>query len=59
MLMLNRRLFTGLLAAGVVASITSGIVQAPDTPVASAGVVKANGFFWLSEAAFLLEAAQR
>ena len=57
--MLNRRLFTGLLAAGVVASITSGIVRAPDTPVASAGVVKANGFFWLSEAAFLLEAAQR
>jgi hypothetical protein len=35
MLMLNRRLFTGLLAAGVVASITTGIVQARDTPVAN------------------------
>jgi hypothetical protein len=35
MFMLNRRLFTGLLAAGVVASIAPGIVQARDTPVAN------------------------
>jgi hypothetical protein len=44
MLMLNRRLFTGLLAAGVVASIASGMARAEDTPVAK-NVVLVHGLY--------------
>jgi pimeloyl-ACP methyl ester carboxylesterase len=44
MLMLNRRLFTGLLVAGVVASNMPGIVRAEDTPVAR-NVVLVHGLY--------------
>ena len=42
--MLNRRLFTGLLVAGVVASNMPGIVRAEDTPVAR-NVVLVHGLY--------------
>jgi hypothetical protein len=54
--MLNRRLFMGLLAAGVFASIAPGIVQARDTPVANK-VALVHGPDVI--AGLILEAAQR
>jgi hypothetical protein len=55
MLMLNRQSFTGLLAvarAPHAGEDFGGLAAKFQKPPANAGVVKANGFFRLSEAAF-------